>query len=169
MAVWYSGYAHKLWNPNLGSNLFLDTPELGDLERGTFHWVCSISQSDAGGTCSYKAIPNIEWDFLRRKPLAWCLAYDKQPANTVIVNNIIVDFYYLLINNKIVHLLCSLHGLVKLTHKLAITQTSLVVQWLRLHSQCRGLSSVPGWGTRSHMPQLKDPTGCSEDPAQPNK
>ena len=27
-----------------------------------------------------------------------------------------------------------------------------------LHSQCRGLGSIPGQGTRSRMPQLKDPT-----------
>ena len=24
-----------------------------------------------------------------------------------------------------------------------------------LRSQCRGLGSIPGWGTRSHMPQLR--------------
>jgi len=29
-------------------------------------------------------------------------------------------------------------------------------------SQCRGLGSIPGQGTRSHMPQLRDQ-------AQPNK
>ena len=34
--------------------------------------------------------------------------------------------------------------------------TSLVVQWLRLHApNARGLGSIPGQGTRSHMPQLK--------------
>ena len=34
--------------------------------------------------------------------------------------------------------------------------TSLVVQWLRLHaSTARGPGSIPGWGTGSHMPQLR--------------
>ena len=33
--------------------------------------------------------------------------------------------------------------------------TSLVVQWLTLCSQCRGLGSIPGQGTRSHILQLK--------------
>ena len=34
--------------------------------------------------------------------------------------------------------------------------TSLVVQWLRLHSpSAGGPGSIPGQGTRSHMPQLR--------------
>ena len=34
--------------------------------------------------------------------------------------------------------------------------TSLVVQWLRLCSpKAGGLGSVPGWGTRFHLPQLR--------------
>ena len=34
--------------------------------------------------------------------------------------------------------------------------TSLVVQWLRLLApNARGLNSIPGQGTRSHMPQLR--------------
>ena len=34
--------------------------------------------------------------------------------------------------------------------------TSLVVQWLRLYApSAGGLDSIPGQGTRSHMPQLK--------------
>ena len=34
--------------------------------------------------------------------------------------------------------------------------TSLVVQWLRLQAPSAGcLGSIPGQGTRSHMPQLK--------------
>ena len=34
--------------------------------------------------------------------------------------------------------------------------TSLVVQWLRLRAaSARGPGSIPGQGTRSHMPQLK--------------
>ncbi|TEA38361.1 hypothetical protein DBR06_SOUSAS110229, partial [Sousa chinensis] len=33
---------------------------------------------------------------------------------------------------------------------------SLVVQWLRLHApNARDLGSIPGLGTRSHMPQLR--------------
>ena len=32
----------------------------------------------------------------------------------------------------------------------------MVVQWLRLCAPTAGgLSSIPGWGTRSHMPQLR--------------
>ena len=31
-----------------------------------------------------------------------------------------------------------------------------MVQWLGLHApNMRGLGSIPGWGTRSHRPQLK--------------
>ena len=42
--------------------------------------------------------------------------------------------------------------------------TSLVVQWLRLRApNSGGLGSIPGQGTRSHMPQLKDPTCPNED------
>ena len=34
--------------------------------------------------------------------------------------------------------------------------TSLVVWWLRLHAPRAGaLGSIPGWGTRSHLPQLR--------------
>ena len=46
--------------------------------------------------------------------------------------------------------------------------TSLVVQWLRLYApSARDPGSIPGQGTRSHMPQLKIPraatkTWCSE-------
>ena len=37
-----------------------------------------------------------------------------------------------------------------------MASTSLVVQWLRLHTpNARALSLVPGQGTRPHMPQLK--------------
>ena len=37
-----------------------------------------------------------------------------------------------------------------------IIGTALVVQWLRLHAPCAGgPHSIPGQGTRSHMPQLK--------------
>ena len=48
------------------------------------------------------------------------------------------------------------------------TGTSLVVQWLRLHVPNAGaLGSIPGQGTRSHMPQLMIPhaatkTWCSQ-------
>ena len=37
-------------------------------------------------------------------------------------------------------------------------ETSLGVQWLRLHTpNAGGLGLIPGQGTRSHMPQLKIP------------
>ena len=36
--------------------------------------------------------------------------------------------------------------------------TALVIQWLRLHApNAEGPGSIPGQGTRSHMPQLKIP------------
>ena len=38
--------------------------------------------------------------------------------------------------------------------RIAGTGASLVVQWSRLHDLNSGdLGSIPGWGTRSHMPQ----------------
>ena len=40
--------------------------------------------------------------------------------------------------------------------KFPFPETSLVVQWLRLHTpNAGGLGLIPGWGTRSHMPQLR--------------
>ncbi|TEA33613.1 hypothetical protein DBR06_SOUSAS3910181, partial [Sousa chinensis] len=53
---------------------------------------------------------------------------------------------------------------------------SLVVQWLRLHApKAGGLGSIPGQGTRSHMPQLrvcmlqlKILHAATEDPARRN-
>ena len=40
--------------------------------------------------------------------------------------------------------------------KMQHSGTSLVVQWLRLHtSNAEGPGSIPGKGTRSHMPQLR--------------
>ena len=40
--------------------------------------------------------------------------------------------------------------------KRAIRGTSLVDQWLRLRTlNAGGLGSIPGQGTRSHMPQLR--------------
>ena len=40
--------------------------------------------------------------------------------------------------------------------KLVCPRTYLAVQWLRLHAPCtRALSSIPGQGTRSHMPQIR--------------
>ena len=42
--------------------------------------------------------------------------------------------------------------------------TFLVVQWQRLQApSAGGHGSIPGWGTRSHRPQLENPTGCNED------
>ena len=48
--------------------------------------------------------------------------------------------------------------------------TSLVVQWLRLRPLNAGvLGSIHGWGTRSHMPQLKISLATTKikDPACP--
>ena len=45
--------------------------------------------------------------------------------------------------------------------------TSLVVQWLRLHAPNAGsLGSIPGQGTRSHMPQLRVPREGNGSPLQ---
>ena len=42
------------------------------------------------------------------------------------------------------------------TVQFKILGTSLVVQWLRLHAlNAQDLGSIPGWGTRFHMPQLR--------------
>ena len=44
-----------------------------------------------------------------------------------------------------------------------ISGTSLVVQWLRLHAPNAGAQgSIPGQGTRSHMPQLKIPCAATK-------
>lgn len=41
---------------------------------------------------------------------------------------------------------------------MAGTGASLVVQWLRHHAPNTGApDSIPGWGTRAYMPQLKIP------------
>ena len=55
-------------------------------------------------------------------------------------------------------------------------ETSLMVQWLRLHApNARGPVWIPGQGTRFLMLQLsshsptKDPTCCNQDPVQPKK
>jgi len=42
-----------------------------------------------------------------------------------------------------------------MNYKITYRGTSLVVQWLRLRSPIAGgMGSIPGQGTRSHMPQL---------------
>ena len=42
--------------------------------------------------------------------------------------------------------------------KIYMCRTSLVVQWLRLHTpNSGGLGSIPSQKTKSHMPQLKIP------------
>ena len=56
-------------------------------------------------------------------------------------------------------------------------RTSLVVQWLRLHNpNAGGPGSIPGQGTRSHvpqvrvrMPQLMIPHAATKDPARSNE
>ena len=45
------------------------------------------------------------------------------------------------------------------TGKYPCLRTSLVVQWLRLHTpNAEGSGSIPGQGTRSHMLQLRPGT-----------
>ncbi|TEA33367.1 hypothetical protein DBR06_SOUSAS8010242, partial [Sousa chinensis] len=42
---------------------------------------------------------------------------------------------------------------------------SLVVQWLRLHApNAGGPGSIPSWGTRSHMSQVKIPHAAMKIP-----
>ena len=44
--------------------------------------------------------------------------------------------------------------------------TFLVVQWLRLHvANAGGIHSILGWGTRSHVPQLRVHMPKLKDPA----
>ena len=41
--------------------------------------------------------------------------------------------------------------------------TSLAVRWLKLHApNSGGPGSIPGWGTRSHMLQLKIPHSATK-------
>ena len=52
-----------------------------------------------------------------------------------------------------------------LTNQNFILGTSLVAQWLRLHTpNAGGPGSNPGQGTRSHMLQLEDPACRNKDP-----
>ena len=62
--------------------------------------------------------------------------------------------------------------------KNSVPDTSLVFQWLRpCTPNAGGPGSIPGQGTRPHMPQLsshaatktENPTGHNYDPGQPNK
>ena len=64
----------------------------------------------------------------------------------------------------------------KVLTELFLLGTSLVIQWLRPHApNAGGLGSIPGQGTRSHMPQVlvkcshaatKETMCCNQDPAQ---
>ena len=48
--------------------------------------------------------------------------------------------------------------------------TSLVAQWQRsLTPNAGGLYSIPGWGTGSHMPQLKSLRAATKDPECQNE
>ena len=50
------------------------------------------------------------------------------------------------------------------------TRTSLVVQWVRLCTpNAGGQGSIPGQGTRSHMPQLKIPHAAAKIPRATTK
>ena len=54
--------------------------------------------------------------------------------------------------------------------KIEFWGTSLVVQWLRLHTpNAWGLILIPGWGTRSHMPQRKMPHAAVKTQHRPKK
>ena len=49
-------------------------------------------------------------------------------------------------------------------------RTSLEVQWLRLcNPNAGGPNSIPGQGTRSHMPQLKSLHVAAEEPEYHNE
>ena len=47
-------------------------------------------------------------------------------------------------------------------------RTSLVVQWLRLHSPSAEPGSILGWGTGSHMLQLKIPPVATKTLRKPS-
>ena len=48
--------------------------------------------------------------------------------------------------------------------KMLMSGTSLVVQWLRLRAaSAGGLGSIPGQGTRPHMPQLQIPRAATKN------
>ena len=74
---------------------------------------------------------------------------------------------YLCMHTHILFIHASGHGHLSCFHLFTIvnnasTGTSLVVQWLRLCTpNAGGPGSIPGQGTRSHMPQLKEPAGRS--------
>ena len=44
--------------------------------------------------------------------------------------------------------------LINKKNRFCLVGTSLVAQWIRLSSQCRGLGSISGQETRPLMPQL---------------
>ena len=45
-------------------------------------------------------------------------------------------------------------------------RTSLIVQWLRLHTlNAGGQGLIPGWGIRFHVPQVKSWHASTKDPA----
>ena len=53
----------------------------------------------------------------------------------------------------------------KKLHKKENVGTSLVVQWVRVRApDAGGPGSIPGQGTRSHMPQLRSPHATTKDP-----
>ena len=53
-------------------------------------------------------------------------------------------------------LAAAVRGLQRAGHDWATEQQHLVVQWLRLQvPSAGGLGSIPGQGTRFHMPQLR--------------
>ena len=58
---------------------------------------------------------------------------------------------------------------IKQLKKKLTLETSLVVQWLRLHApNAGGMGSIPHQGTGSHMSQLKDPEYRNKDIVCPN-
>ena len=55
-------------------------------------------------------------------------------------------------------------------YKRSASGTSLVVQWQRIHApNVEVMGSIPGQGTRSHVPQLEDSPCHSKDPEAETK
>ena len=98
------------------------------------------------------------------KPLAW----QKQKPPWVSLVGSLKNLFYILSdsnskNCRLFHFYMT-STLYLFSFKNSERGTSLVVQWLRLCTHnAEGPCSIPGQGTRSHMPQLKNPVCCDED------
>ena len=96
-----------------------------------------------------------------REPLFGILCYFLCFMNSFMISTYLNNvFYFACLNFSVVSLCNSMYCPTKLlcswnsSGKNTGMGTSLVVQWIRLCSQCTGPGSVPGQGTRPHMAKL---------------